>query len=128
VIIADTHAWLWALVAPSRLSARARTALEGDAVGVSAMSCWEIGMLEAAGRLSLDASLDDWVRRSRLSSGVELLDVDAGVAVRAGALYGTGFRGDPADMLIAATALEYGAPLVSRDRGMAAVPGLEVIW
>jgi len=72
VIIADTHAWLWALVAPSRLSARARTALEGDAVGVSAMSCW--------------------------------------------------------DMLIAATALEYGAPLVSRDRGMAAVPGLEVIW
>ena len=36
--------------------------------------------------------------------------------------------GDPADRLIGATALQLGAPLITADARLRAVPGLDVLW
>jgi PIN domain nuclease of toxin-antitoxin system len=57
---------------------------------------------------------------------VELLPLTAEIAVRATTL--SDEIRDPADRLVAATALELALPLVSRDEGMVPIPGLCVVW
>ena len=49
-VVLDTHAWLWWVDDPSRLGKAARETIEAaGSVGVSAISCWEVAMLAAAG-------------------------------------------------------------------------------
>lgn len=66
-----------------------------------------------------------------VEDGLEVLDIDASVARRCGALMGAqrrrGRRPALADTLIAATALEYNLPLVTQDVGFFAFEGLDVI-
>lgn len=129
MIVLDTHAWIWLSVAPEKISARARGALDAaDQLAVSVMSWLELGMLEARSRIRLDHPVDEWARRSVQMHELEALDVDVGVAARAAHLFGGGYQSDPADVLIAATALEYGVPIVSRDRSFDQITDLQVIW
>ena len=51
VIVLDTHAWLWWLSDPARVSAHTRSridaALDDGALAISAISAWEVAMLVA---------------------------------------------------------------------------------
>lgn len=49
----DTHAFLWAALAPSQLSRRARAVIEdtSNVIAVSTVSFWEISLKFALGRL-----------------------------------------------------------------------------
>ena len=49
------------------------------------------------------------------------------IAVRSARL-GEGFRGDPADCIIVATALEYGWVIVSKDQRIRSYPHVRAIW
>ena len=52
MIVRDTHAWIWWLSAPERLSSAARTAIsQTPSVGISTISVWELGTLLRRGRL-----------------------------------------------------------------------------
>lgn len=70
-----------------------------------------------------------WLERDvRSWFGSRVLPVDAAVADRWGRLRATMKRPLPAvDSLLAATALEHGLRLVTRDAGDFAFPGLEVV-
>ena len=110
-VLLDTHAWIWSLMDSSRLGSDAKTAIiEADAVHVSPISVYEI------------------VRKARLGKWPEIVPhIDAlltetqtvsapftrAVAVRAGALDWA--HRDPFDRFIAATAIEMGWALVSKD-------------
>jgi len=52
-LLLDTHAFLWALTAPERLSKRARKSIEDEdnEVNVSAATVWEIAIKASLGRL-----------------------------------------------------------------------------
>ena len=52
VLLLDTHAYVWALTAPDRLSSRARSAIEqpSNAVLVSAATVWEMAIKHRAGK------------------------------------------------------------------------------
>ncbi len=54
------------------------------------------------------------------------LPITPAIAVRAQADFFQ--HKDPADRLIAATALAFDAPLITRDHKLALLPGLRVIW
>jgi PIN domain nuclease of toxin-antitoxin system len=55
LIVLDTHAWIWWVADPARLSSVAKKAIEKDRVrGVCASSAWEVARLVARGRLVLD--------------------------------------------------------------------------
>ena len=58
-VLLDTHALLWLVTAPEKVSAAAREALSEPAtqVAVSAASAWEIAMKTRLGRLDGDAIL-----------------------------------------------------------------------
>ena len=128
MIVLDTHAWIWWSAESPRLSSRARSAIErADALGICAISCWETAMLVAKGRLRLDRDALVFVRQALALPRVELLPLTPEVAVAAAA-FASEFPGDPADRMIAATALQAGAPVVSKDARLRSLRELKTIW
>ena len=114
MILLDTHIWVrWLEPAdplPGSLTARIEDA---DRVGVSAISCWEVTMLAARGRISLPLPLSEWIDEATWGSGVEIVPIHCETARMAAAL--PQHHRDPADRLIIATAHLLDAMLISLD-------------
>jgi PIN domain nuclease of toxin-antitoxin system len=130
VILLDTHVLVFDALARDTLSSGARKAIdEGDAAGDLAccdISLWEIAMLISKRRLQVQEDSMVFVKALIAARTVSVMPISAEVATLS-ASRDLG-PGDPADRLIAATALHYGARLITRDRALAAVPGLMTIW
>lgn len=120
LLVLDTHVWLWAVeavtdaMAPEAMEAVAEASLRGE-VAVSAISVWEVAMLEARGRISLSRPVDDWVAAALRLPGVRLLELTPEIAVESTRLPGE-VHGDPADRILAASARVAGGRLATRDR------------
>lgn len=126
MIVLDTHAWIWSVVAPARLSRAARRAIDkADRIGVSTMSVFELGELVQRQRLTLDAPLRTWVRDALARDLVESLPLTPEVAVDAVQLR---FDANPADRIIYATARAEDAQLVTRDERMHAFDPHRALW
>ncbi len=115
----DTHVWLWAVEGVrERLSASAIQ--EIDAAGrrgevlVSAISVWEVAMLEAKGRISLSRPLQEWTRAALRAPGIKLLGLSPEIAIESTRLPG-GTHGDPADRILLASARVTGGRLATCD-------------
>lgn len=129
--IADTHAVIWSLFGDSRLSAAARAfiahaAQSGASVGVSGMTMVEIVYLVEKGRIARD-TLERLLRL--LSDPDDVLaeiPVDHAIA-EAMRQVDRQQVPDLPDRVIAATALHYQVPLISRDRKIQSA-GFETIW
>ena len=93
---------------------RLQAAWEDGEASASAFSFWEIGRLHAKGRLHLDLAPHALYRRF-LADGLRVVAVDAAIALRATELEGEGFHPDPADRIIAASALVGGHRLATAD-------------
>jgi len=107
--VLDTHAWIWLSVGDAR--AAGLESFRGRAV-VSAISVWEVAMLESKGRLVLGPTLEQWVE-SNLRFPVELEPIHPAISIQSCRL--ADFHGDPADRLIVATAMVLGVPLITAD-------------
>jgi PIN domain nuclease of toxin-antitoxin system len=126
VIVLDTHALLWWASEPRRLSRRAAAEIaRAERVGLPTIVFWEIALLVRKGRIELGAPAASWLERILQIPRCEALPLSAIVALQAD---GLDMHADPADRFIAATALHLGAPIVSKDRLLADVKGLRVIW
>jgi PIN domain nuclease of toxin-antitoxin system len=126
VIVLDTHALIWWRVAPEKLGRKARRACErSPAIGVSAISFWEIGVLAARGRLKLRLPLSQWTRETLEGPHMEGLPVTPEIAVLAAGLE---MHGDPADRIIVGTALQEGCKLVTRDEAIVRSGLVETVW
>ncbi len=116
MILLDTHvlAWIAEGNPQTGLSARrlADDALQKDELMVSAFSFWELAMLEAKGRLKGDWSADR-LRRKSLEQGIREVVVSGEIGIAAVGL--AGLPGDPADRIIAATAMSVDATLLTAD-------------
>ena len=84
---------------------------------LSVISVWELGVLEAKGRIRLHMSCDQWVREALATPGLSLAPLTPDIALESSRLPGS-FHGDPADRIIVATARSFGARLLTRDRQM----------
>ena len=115
----DTHVWLWLLAGDEPLrSSPARSTLEAAVAAgqlrVSVVSAWEVGMLEAKGRIGLPIGVDAWVQQALAAPGISPTSLTPQVAVASTRLPGQ-LHGDPADRILVATARALGAHLVTRD-------------
>lgn len=118
MILIDTHIWVWWVSQPTRLSQAQREAMQANenaVIGVSAISCWEIAKLVQGGRLDLQRPVQDWFTLALDYPGVQLLSLTPQIALLSTQLQG-GFRSDPADELIIATALAFNCPLLTKDQ------------
>ena len=119
LVLLDTHVWIWLLSGDEQLrSSKCLAAIEQarrvSGVKVSAISVWEVAMLEARGRISFPIDCLDWVRKALAAPGISLAPIMPEIAVASSRLPGE-FHGDPADRIIVATARNFGATLVTRD-------------
>ena len=116
MILLDTHVLVWHTKGLDDLGAQAKAladrALLQDELGVSAITFWEIEMLIVHGRLALMQDSMAW-RRELLDQGLIEIPVAGDIGIMAAAL--PDFHRDPADRFITATALHYGAQLVTAD-------------
>jgi PIN domain nuclease of toxin-antitoxin system len=120
-VLLDTHVWVWLMegragVNPEAVSLMERAG-EESFLRVSAISAWEVGMLEARGRLCFDIPCEEWVEHAFGLPGLSLMPLTPSICVRSCRLPGD-FHGDPADRLIVATARELGAVLLTRDESI----------
>jgi PIN domain nuclease of toxin-antitoxin system len=119
-VLLDTHALLWLTSEHPRLGRRARqlalAALAEQRLCVSAVSFWELAQLILRGRL--DSTLEPAAARVEvLGTGIQELALTGPAAVLSATL---DLHPDPADRLIAATAVVHDALLVTADERLLA--------
>jgi PIN domain nuclease of toxin-antitoxin system len=131
VIVLDTHALIWWADAGSKLSKKAAQAAKAESrrreMVASAVSVFEVVTLERRGRLEFKIPVTEWLANLRKLPELTFHPITDEIAERAGAL-GEVFPGDPADRLIAATALVLGVPLITQDTKLRAIPSLSTVW
>ena len=130
MILLDTHAWLWWLSDPSRLSHRAAQRIEAaradGVVAISTISAWEAALLVQKGRLELRLPVRDVVAACERLPFFRFVPIGAEIAIAAVEL--GGLHADPADRLIIATARHEGLELVTKDERLQAWPGVTTTW
>lgn len=118
MIVLDTHVLVWAVEGDRRLGTNARAAIEEaertDAIGISAVTPWEIALLAERNRLRLVQEVGTWIEAVLALPGIRLMPIEPAVALDSVRLPGP-FHADPADRLIVATARHSGARLVTAD-------------
>ena len=130
MVVLDTHVLIYDALTPSRLSARARKAIDAGFarrdLACSDISLWEIAMLIARKRVdpAMDANL--FLNDVVCARNVHVLSITPEIAVLSQSEIFA--HGDPADRLIAASARFHNAPLVTSDEKLRALAGLKTIW
>ena len=118
-LLLDTHVWLWLMTGTEdKLSLTALDRIDQASraghLKVSAISVWEVAMLEARGRIKLNQDCLQWVRRALSQPGTELVPLSPEIAVSSTRLPAD-FHGDPADRILVATAREWSLTLVTQN-------------
>jgi PIN domain nuclease of toxin-antitoxin system len=130
MILLDTHAIVFDAVAPERLTRRAAGVIERAAsqgsLACSDISLWEIAMLATRGRLDLGVDAAVFMDRAIQARALAVLPITPQIAVLA--QNGMFAHGDPADRIVAATALHHRARLVTADERLHGLKGLSVVW
>jgi len=120
-LLLDTCAVIW-LSESEKLARPAIDLLKAaDEVGqltyISSISAWEVGQLASRGRVQLLITPQRWFARLFEAKGVQLAEMSPEILIASSFLPGKPPR-DPADRIIAATARELGATLITRDRAL----------
>jgi PIN domain nuclease of toxin-antitoxin system len=130
VILLDTCTLIFDALTPERLSPAAREALErGEAEGELAcadISLWEIAMLIAKSRLAPGTDAATFCRLAIDARGIQVLPITPEIAAASAGIELP--HGDPADRLIAATALAMDAPLVTCDEKLRVSEVVITVW
>jgi PIN domain nuclease of toxin-antitoxin system len=129
MILVDTHVVVWLAGDDSKLSRRARAAIaearqKGDHLAIADITLYELAGLASKGRMdlgNLESFLGDVERR------FVVLPITAQTSARAAALPAH-YPKDPADRIIAATALVEGLLLITADAGIRRSGAVPTIW
>jgi PIN domain nuclease of toxin-antitoxin system len=130
VILLDTHVVVWLAFDRDRLSNTARSAIararkNSVALAVSDMTLLELATLGRKNRLQLGISVESFLQAVETRFAVR--PMNAKICARAMDLLDI-FPKDPADRIIAATALVEGLALITADREMRKSKFMQTVW
>ena len=128
MILLDTHVWVWWVNESSMASKdmlRIIQEHQGDGLGVSIISCWEVAKLVERGRLELTMPVERWIEQALAYPEVELLQLTPRIVVESTQLPGE-FHRDPADQILVATARVYDIPLLTADSKLLNYPHVKI--
>ena len=129
-IICDTNILLFWSQAPERLTTKATAVLEEGMrrreLACSDVSFWEIAMLFTTRRLVKPVAPEMFMHDLVIGMELEVISITPEIAVASQSNIFT--HKDPADRLIAATAIHYNAPLITADNKLRSIESLKTIW
>lgn len=113
-LLLDTHVLIWWFSEPSRLSAKAISALtnQSNTILISAAVAWELAIKVNLGKVDALPLVTELATHA-VQEGFAELPVSIGQAVRAGLL--PRHHRDPFDRLLVAQAQDLNVPIVSAD-------------
>ena len=126
MIAIDTQSLLWWSQRHPRLSEALAARIDTGELLVPAIVCWEIAMLVAKGRIELRVAAAEFMRQALALPSVSLAPITPEIGELA-ARRSNDLPSDPADRLIAATAIVHGVPLVTSDRTLRS-SSVETLW
>ena len=131
MIVADTHIIIWDALKPEKLSKKAKTAIreanESDGVIFCDISLWEIAMLISRNRVKVDVTYREFINLLFNSNKYISQGIDPDIADLSTRIF-QNTENDPADKLIASTAVVKKAKLVTADRAMRSSSEVVTIW
>jgi PIN domain nuclease of toxin-antitoxin system len=120
-LLLDTHVWIWLVRGEGRIP---KDILElmlmaagAGSMFLSVMSIWELSLLDAKRRISLNMPCLSWVHTALDRSRAQTVPLTPEVAASCHQLTGE-LHGDPIDRILVATARLEGLTLVTRDRAI----------
>jgi PIN domain nuclease of toxin-antitoxin system len=130
MILVDTHIVVWLAFDQDQISRKARTAIDdarenADGLAISDITLLELATLAAKGRIRLDISLESFLQE--VESRFVVLPISGRACARAMSLPAA-YPKDPADRVIAATALVEGLSLLTADRAIRRSKAVQAIW
>jgi PIN domain nuclease of toxin-antitoxin system len=130
VILVDTHVVVWLAFDQDQISRKARIAIDNARKNANGLAISDITLLELAtlvtkGRIRLDISLESFLQE--VESRFVVLPISGRACARAMGLPAT-YPKDPADRVIAATALVEGLSLLTADRAIRRSRTVQTIW
>lgn len=129
MILLDTHAFVWMMTEPNRLSRHASSAIRrakgSGGIALSAISLWEFAWLVSHGRVQIVGTVETYL--GEIPSHVAVRPITAKVAALA-VQFPASYPNDPCDRLIGATALAESMALVTKDANMQNCRLLQTIW
>lgn len=118
MLLLDTHIWLWFSLGDMQLSKQIsrhiNRAMQENKVCISAISLWELAMLESKGRITLAIPCLEWIKKNLREMRIHLLPLTPEITVESCHLPAN-FHADPADRIIVATARIENLALISKD-------------
>ncbi len=119
----------WLAHFPNELSTRAKAAVEGareqDGLAISDKTLWELAMMFRKDQIDVRPSVLAFLQA--VEARFRILPVTSAIAARA-VEFSPNFPRDPADRIIAATAIVHQMPLVTRDTRIHTSKEVECIW
>jgi len=129
VILLDTHVLIWMSSDPKRLSKKAREAIrearQKTGIAAASITLWELAWLAENRRILVSGSVESFVRET--ISRVIVMPMTPEIVALAVRLP-SDYPKDPADRLIASTAIVDGIPLVTADERVRQAKVVQTIW
>ncbi|MBF0185781.1 MAG: type II toxin-antitoxin system VapC family toxin [Magnetococcales bacterium] len=115
ILLLDTHIWIWWVEQDQRLPMvlKNKVSEHEGVLAISAATIYETITLVRKNRIALNRSTDDWIDRATRWADIEVIPLDASIALQAGNL--PFHHSDPIDRLIIASAVCQNALLISMD-------------
>ncbi len=130
MILLDTHVVVWLAFEQSRVSSKARAAIDdarrnADGLAISDITLLELATLVRKGRIHLSISLESFLQE--VESMFVVLPITGRACARAMILPAK-YPKDPTDRVIGATALVEGLPLLTADGAIRRSKIVQTIW
>lgn len=126
-ILLDTCSFLWLAGKAAEVSAKARElfADPDNEIFLSVVSCWEIAVKHAAGRLELPDPPARFIGEARQRAGIESMPLEEEAVLYMSRL--PKLHGDPFDRLMICQSIVHGVAILTPDERIAQYP-IHTIW
>ena len=125
MVILDTCVLIFDALTPEKLSKVAKKAIEKNSLFCCDISLWEIAMLIHKKRLNV-TDPNFFLKSLLQARKLQVLSITPEIALLSTNHDFNHF--DPADRLIAATAIQHRAPLITCDQKLSSISKLSIIW